>query len=691
MTSGLTTSRPPSAEHRPTVAWLRDTRVRVLGSSPALEVAGRVLAQLGAQVVVDEAGAGDPAADVVLVDRIERPTGVPGRDAPTAAEYLEYVAGTNRSVWVTASAYGLSTRRADAYGSDLSVLAAGGILGHSRIGDEWAPIVPPGTLGLKLVGYVMAVAALHGLHTLRAQGQPVHVDVSAQGAVIATGLTLEMAHALADCPDEGGSARYGAPSGFFDCLDGAVYVLVLEEHQWDAFRRTLSPALDDVATLEDARRRADDVNARLTEWAATRTAEECEQVLQAAGVPCTAVNSVTRFAERAQEAGRSVDLTGEGTPVLPAQITEAPGKRAADRAKSVIPLADLRVLDAGHVLAVPLAAAWLGAMGADVTKLEDPGRLDIYRRRGPFADGVPGLNRSAYFNQLNFCKQTLDVEVGRLGAALDVGAFDIVLTNLTPRRAKVVGVDGNSVLAAETPTLSLTSSGFGGTGAWSHYRAYGHNIHAFAGLVSATRDARGEMGDMGTPWADPLTSVALAAWTLAWSLAPERDSSAAVDVSMGELTAAQLTDLAGVDPAEAYRAPAVGGDFFVRLRDSRRMVAVSLRDADEVARFEAIVGRPLPPITTKGELADVGPLDREDLPELLLAEGFRVSEVLTAHDLARDVFVRSTGLFQPVDSTALGRYDVTGLPWQFVGQEPAALRAAPERPGTGTPKSSHAA
>lgn len=663
------------------VSWLKGTRVLTDGTSATLDVASRVFAQLGAEVVSGNPD-GTVDADIVLVDRICDPRGVPGSEAATVAEYLEHVAATNTAVWVTASAYGLHTARRDAVASDLTLLAAGGILGHSRIGDEWAPTVPPGDLGLKLVGYVMVVAALHAAHTRRVTGVAQHVDVSAQGSVIATGLALEMAHALSNCPDEGGSARYGAPSGFFSCLDGLIYVLVLEQHQWTAFRRTLAPALDSVETLIQARDQTDHVNTQLAAWASTRTAEECEHILQGAGVPCTQINTLDILTERAHAAGRSLDLSGSDAPPLPAQVRHV----ATEDSRSVIGLADLRVLDAGHVLAVPLGAAWLGAMGASVTKLEDPQRLDIYRRRGPFAGGVAGPNRSAYFNQLNFGKGTLDLAVGTPDAELDLTQFDVVLQNLMPRRAKAVGADLERVLATGSATdsakLAISSSGFGGTGEWAGYRAYGHNIHAFAGLVGATLDARGEMGDMGTPWADPLTSVAIAAWVLAWSLAPERNDSVGVDISMAELTAAQIADLHGLDPTEIYRGPEIGGDFFLRTPGSDQLLAVSLRTSEEVARFEALVGQPLPSLTTRGQLVELDPADVDvaALDGRLRDADLPASLVYTSHDLARDPFVRSTGLYQKVTSTDLGDHEITGLPWQFAGHPHPPIQAAPERP-----------
>jgi crotonobetainyl-CoA:carnitine CoA-transferase CaiB-like acyl-CoA transferase len=662
----------------PAVPWLHGISVVAAGQTPTLDIASRLLKQLGADVS-PETNRFD-TADIVLVDRIAERAGLPQWPHLSSTAYIERVRAANRSVWVTASAFGLGSTRADARASDMTLLASGGILGHARIGDDWPPVTPPGTVALKLAGYVMAVSALHALHEFRHDGIARHVDLSAQAAVVATGLSLEMAHALLDCPDEGGTARYGAPSGFYDCLDGAVYVLVLEEHQWTAFRRVMSPALDDVLTLEMARSRADFVNDQLRTWTASRTVADCEALLQAAGVPCTAVNTLRQLAGRSAEAGRPIELAGADAPVVPADAIEVPVAAGVPRTHGAIPLRELRVLDAGHVLAVPLAAGWLGAMGAQVTKIEDPERLDIYRRRGPFAQGRPGLNRSAYFNQLNFCKTSVDVTTVDGTHPVHVEDFDVVVQNLSPRRAQALGVGLERILRKPSPTLAVLSSGFGRRGAWSGYRAYGHNVHAFAGLVAVTRDARGEMGDLGTPWADPLTSVAIAALVLAWALSGDRTVSTGIDVSMVEIAAVQIAELLDTDPSEDYAAPEVGGDFYVRVDALPDLVAVSLRSDHDVELFEQVAGVRFPGGLGKGQfLPASAPLDA-DLSDRLREAGLMASPVYTAPALAVDPFLSSTGLFQEVHSAALGQYRVTGLPWTFVGMPRPTLTAAPERP-----------
>ena len=243
------------------------------------------------------------------------------------------------------------------------------------------------------------------------------------------------------------------------------------------------------------------------------------------------MNTIEEFRTRAHDAGR-LDESVDELDAVPGLVRISPGASSGSRRGK--PLDELKVLDAGHVLAVPLATTWLGAMGAQVTKLEDPERLDVYRRRGPFANGVRGLNRSAYFNQVNHSKTGMDVSVSAGG--VDLGRQRLRRRRPQPhaaprasRRSRRRHDPGRS-----RGQLSVTSSGFGASGEWSGYRAYGHNIHAFSGLVAASQDSEGNMADVGTPWADPLSAASIATWILAWSLADDEDRAVSTDLSMAD-------------------------------------------------------------------------------------------------------------------------------------------------------------
>ena len=97
-------------------------------------------------------------------------------------------------------------------------------------------------------------------------------------------------------------------------------------------------------------------------------------------------------------------------------------------------LSGISVLELGSMVAAPYCAKLLADLGADVVKVEAPGLGDPARRRGPFPDDVPHLERSALFLYLNTSKRgvTLDLgsETGRRifrDLARDVdsgGAFD---------------------------------------------------------------------------------------------------------------------------------------------------------------------------------------------------------------------------------------------------------------------------
>ena len=153
---------------------------------------------------------------------------------------------------------------------------------------------------------------------------------------------------------------------------------------------------------------------------------------------------------------------------------------------------------------------------------------------------------------------------------------------------------------------------------------------------------------------------------------------------MSEVMASQLADLAGAAPELTYAPNQVPRDFFFRL-GSGRLMAVSLYGPADEERFFRATGHRLGRPVRRGELLTLE-LDQiagwpdADVERHLVEAGLAVSVVRAAPELAQDPFLRGTGLFQTVEGGDLGHYDVTGLPWRFVGRKREALRPAPERP-----------
>lgn len=132
-----------------------------------------------------------------------------------------------------------------------------------------------------------------------------------------------------------------------------------------------------------------------------------------------------------------------------------------------------RVVDLTVDLAGPFCTKLLANYGADVIKVEPPGRGDPARRIAPFAGDLPGHERSLLFYYLNCDKRgvTLDLSTatGRSVFRGLVDSADVVVESVTPGTLGELGL-GFETLAEWRPGIVLTSiTGFGQTGPYQDY------------------------------------------------------------------------------------------------------------------------------------------------------------------------------------------------------------------------------
>jgi crotonobetainyl-CoA:carnitine CoA-transferase CaiB-like acyl-CoA transferase len=726
------------------IEFLKGLSVLELGDGVAGAAAGAVLASLGAEVttvgaadaVIHEMRPGLPGGedmsdsllsivlragkrvvtsqqdvqaadfDVVIVDRCDQ-------QASDIDAYLESVAGENRGVWVTVSSFGLSGPRRRWRSTDFTLAAAGGLLGSVSDKRTGTPVRMAGCQALLSVGHVAALAACHGIDERRRTGRSVHVDVSAQEAVAATGPVLRLSQELLGCVSMGGSGRFGAPAGLYRCKDGFVHIMAMEDHQWRALVKELGEP-DWAKEYMDPSSRIDQpaaINAHLEATLSSFTKVEAEQRLQRGGVPATAMYGpaelldVEQYTARGSMASLHTGASEMRAMTSPYVVVANDG----DVTAGTRGIGGLRVAEVGHVLAVPLCAALLGAMGAVVTKIEDPARLDMYRRNGPYVDGEPGPDRSAYFAVMNHSKTSSVVEledaVAR-NAALD-GA-DVVIENLGPRRARHLGLDCRSVSAARPEVLAVSSSGFGHEGPWSGYRAYAYNLHTSTGLAHLTC-IDGEPAQIDVAWADLISGFALATAVAAWAVGRTSANGAAVDFSMAELAIGRFNEFLAAaalhldsDGAEGglglHRQAPYAPQRAYRTIPDGPWLAVSVRTDDEWRALCGVLDDPeqlrTPQYATAaGRRDDADALDREietvlegrsasSLARELQEAGVPASVVLTAADLVADEHLAQRGFFPEIEHPLWGRRRLIGIPWRFVGQEPFSL-TPPPRLGSG--------
>jgi len=147
-------------------------------------------------------------------------------------------------------------------------------------------------------------------------------------------------------------------------------------------------------------------------------------------------------------------------------------------------LEGIRVLDLSRVIAGPYCAMLLGDLGADVVKLERPGRGDDLRAlRG---DGRMG----AVFAAVNRNKRGVAIDLqhpegAKLAFELARRA-DVVVENFLPGVADRLGVGYEAVRAANAGVVYLSVTGFGQTGPYARRPGYNSIAQAMSGLMAVT-------------------------------------------------------------------------------------------------------------------------------------------------------------------------------------------------------------
>ena len=186
------------------------------------------------------------------------------------------------------------------------------------------------------------------------------------------------------------------------------------------------------------------------------------------------------------------------------------------------PLHGYRIVDLTWMLAGPASTSLLGDQGADVVKVEPPGRGDLVREMGPRREGI-----SATFVTVNRNKRSVALDLkqprGRELLGRLVAGADVFVQNFRPGVTERMGV-GEAAMRQHRPDLIYVSlSGFGETGPYAHQRVYDPVIQALSGLADVQRDREsGRPHMIRTIIPDPVTALTAAQAITAALLARER-------------------------------------------------------------------------------------------------------------------------------------------------------------------------
>jgi formyl-CoA transferase len=173
------------------------------------------------------------------------------------------------------------------------------------------------------------------------------------------------------------------------------------------------------------------------------------------------------------------------------------------------PLDGIRVLDLTRVLAGPYCAMFLGDLGAEVIKIEQPGVGDDTRGWGPPFTG----GESAYFLCVNRNKKSVAIDLkAQEGIALLrllAERADVLIENFRPGTMERLGLGDKDLRAANPRLIYASLSGFGADGPMSDVPGYDLIVQAWGGLMSITGQPDGEPTKVGVAIIDLVAGLML--------------------------------------------------------------------------------------------------------------------------------------------------------------------------------------
>ncbi len=363
------------------------------------------------------------------------------------------------------------------------------------------------------------------------------------------------------------------------------------------------------------------------------------------------------------------------------------------------PLAGVRVIDLGTVVAGPFAATLLADFGAEVIKVEIPGRGDTLRQLGPMRDGT-----SYWFaaDARNKKSVTLDLRrpEGRALLLRLVSVADVLVENFVPGTLDGWGLDTATLRAANPRLVIARASGYGQTGPNRKRPGYDRIGLAFGGVWHLSGEPDGAPMRMGVSVVDYLTGT-FGALGLMMALyhrdvhgGPPQEIDAALYESIfraNEYTVVQYALDGVVRERVGNSGPAVPSGAF-STRDGRWLMVAVAEDRmyarlmraigrDDLAEDPRFRGAP-------GRLADRRPIEdaiRDWAADVDLADALRVLEAaeipsgtnMSIADIFTDPHYAARGTIATVDDPALGTVQMQGVTPRLSETPGAVRRGAP--------------
>ena len=538
-----------------------------IGGGAAAAVCGRLLADVSADVACV-----DPDNSTPLADYLNHGKRIFAGDAAAALSAADLVvcegrpqelrtrgydaAGLRRlntkAALVFISPFGQTGPRANDPATDLTLFFASGMarLLTGQVDDLAEPPMRPVGEQSAFIGGLTAACA--GMHAALSTEPGAVIDVSIQEA-LATMAAAELARA--------GLGRNiwsrrrltdgnGATVTILPARDGYAAISPREDRQWAAWLAVMgSPAWATdprFARKPDRVANWDALHVLMSAWSREYSKQSIADMAQAAHVPSFPLRESAEQLDSPQLAHRGfwrpLDIGGRKiqAPGPPFGLRITPAARKDRRPCGTMPLSRVRVLDFSWVIAGPTTTRYLAAMGAEVIKIEAPGR------------GDPGRS-SELHTVLGQAKRSVVLDLKKEEAVAVARALaaksDVLIESFATGVMERLGLGAEALRSLNPDLIYVSASGLGRTGPEAHAVAYGTLLQCYAGFAGLNRHP-GVAPRIGFAWLDPMCGLMLAFIVAATLWRRQRTGGAVrVDFSMieamlwtmaGPLLAAQL-------------------------------------------------------------------------------------------------------------------------------------------------------
>ena len=337
-------------------------------------------------------------------------------------------------------------------------------------------------------------------------------------------------------------------------------------------------------------------------------------------------------------------------------------------------LSGIRIVDFSWVMAGPMTTKMLGAMGAEIIKIESSTRPEFSVRDGMF---------SVINNNKKSCTLNITTPEGQDLIRGLVASSHVVVENFSSRVLAQYGLSYDKLREVKPDIIFVSASGMGRTGPERDLLAYGSLLQGYSGRVGMIGEPNPALEAMGIlpAWTDPITAL----WETMAILTAVRHwrqtgQGAYIDLSMLEATVALLPEALlhaalGEDVKErrSTTEPGASPSGVFRCDGADEWLALSVHDDEEWRGLCRVVGDGdfaagptdhAARLKAKPELnarlsAWLRTRDAAEIEKALHANGVPAARSRNMAEIVADPHMRERAMFREID----GAVEMATLPW----------------------------